>query len=97
MIDVYHVHLEDPSVVGGFIAAREVLRHIHVSDGNRLAPGWGHVPIKEVLTTLTHLDYARWITVEALQVPTPEAAVAQSGRHLREVLTTTTTLPVQLR
>lgn len=88
MLDLYHVHLEDPGVAAAFTAARHVLRHVHVCDSNRLAPGWGHLNLKEVIATLTYLDYEGWVSVEALQVPTPEAAVAQSGRHLREILTT---------
>lgn len=97
MLDLYHVHLEDPAVAASFIAGRQVLRHVHVCDGNRLAPGWGHLNLKEVLATLKSLDYGGWVTVEALQVPTPEAAVTQSGRHLRELLTTLDTLPPAAR
>jgi sugar phosphate isomerase/epimerase len=66
-----------------------------VCDGNRLAPGWGHVNLKEVLATLKYLEYEGWVTVEALQVPTPDAAVVQSGRHLREILLTLDSLPAR--
>jgi sugar phosphate isomerase/epimerase len=95
MIDLYHVHLEDPSVSGSLVAAGGMLRHVHVCDGNRLAPGWGHMNLKEALATLRSLDYEGWVTVEALQVPTPDAAVEQSGRHLREILITLSSLPVR--
>jgi sugar phosphate isomerase/epimerase len=97
MIDIYHVHLEDPGVAAAFVAARHVLRHVHVCDSNRLAPGWGHLNLKEVIATLKYLGYEGWVSVEALQVPAPEAAVAQSGRHLREILTTLDGWPDRFR
>jgi sugar phosphate isomerase/epimerase len=93
MLDLYHVHLEDPAVAASFIASRGVLRHVHLSDSNRLAPGWGHLNLKEVLATLQALGYAGWVAVEVRQVPTPEAAVSQSGRHLRELLVSLATQP----
>lgn len=93
MLDLYHVHLEDPSLTASFITAREVLRHVHICDSNRRAPGWGHLNLKDVLAVLQSLHYRGWVTVEVLQAPTQEAAVTQSGRHLRELLTTLESWP----
>lgn len=93
MLDLYHVSLEDPSITGAFIAAREILAHVHICDSNRRAPGWGHLNLKEVLATLKYLDYAGWISVEAVQGTNPSATVVQSGRHLRELLVTLESAP----
>lgn len=89
MLDVYHVALEDPSVPAAFVTAGRAggLRHVHLCDGNRLAPGWGSLNLKDVLATLRAMDYRAWITVECLQRPNGAAAVAQSGRYLQTLVT----------
>ncbi len=98
MLDAYHVHLEDTSVPAAFARAwREgVLAHVHVCDSNRLAPGWGHLPLKDVLATLGALGYAGWVTVECLQRPSPEAAARQAATHLRRLLEECTGSPAAL-
>lgn len=88
MLDVYHVHLEDPSVPAAFVraAVEGVLAHVHVCDSNRLAPGWGHLPLKDVLAVLAATGYEGWVTVECLQRPSPERAARQAAGHLRRLL-----------
>lgn len=88
MLDVYHVHLEDPSVPGAFVkaAVEGLLAHVHVCDSNRLAPGWGHLPLKDVLAVLAATGYEGWVTVECLQRPSPERAARQAAVHLRRLM-----------
>lgn len=88
MLDVYHVQLEEVSIPAAFVRAwvEGVLAHVHVCDSNRLAPGWGHFPLKDILSILLAVRYPGWITVECLQRPTPERAASQAGAHLRRLL-----------
>ncbi len=88
MLDLYHVSLEDPSLPGAFVRAwaQGVLAHVHVCDSNRLAPGWGHLPLKDVLAVLWAVGYPGWVTVECLQRPSPEQAARQAAGHLRRLL-----------
>lgn len=89
MLDLYHVALEDPSLPAAFVAAHRagVLRHVHLCDSNRLAPGWGNLDTKDILATLDALGYQGWVTVECLQRPDADAAARQAGSHLRAILT----------
>jgi sugar phosphate isomerase/epimerase len=88
MLDVYHVQLGDVSIPAAFARAwaEGVLAHVHVCDGNRLAPGWGHLPLRDVLAVLLAVGYDGWVTVECLQHPSPEQAARQAAGHLRRLL-----------
>jgi sugar phosphate isomerase/epimerase len=88
MLDVYHVQLGDVSIPAAFARAwaEGVLAHVHVCDGNRLAPGWGHLPLRDVLAVLLAVWYDGWVTVECLQHPSPEQAARQAAGHLRRLL-----------
>lgn len=95
MLDVYHVHLGDVSIPGAFAAAWSagLLAHVHVCDSNRLAPGWGHLPLRDVLAVLAAVGYRGWATVECRQQPSPEQAARQAARHLRGLLDELTASP----
>lgn len=99
MLDLYHVQLGDVSVPAAFVAAwaAGVLAHVHVSDSNRLAPGWGHFPLRDVLAVLEAVGYTGWVTVECLQRPSPEATARQAGSHLRRLLEELQGSPAGLR
>ncbi len=87
MLDLYHVSLEDPSIPGSFVRAwvEGMLAHVHVCDSGRLAPGWGHLPLRDVLAVLEAVRYDGWVTVECLQRPNPEWAARQAAGHLRRL------------
>ncbi|MDQ7801545.1 MAG: sugar phosphate isomerase/epimerase family protein [Armatimonadota bacterium] len=99
MLDLYHVHLADVSVPAAFVTAwaAGVLAHVHVCDSNRLAPGWGHLPLRDVLAILAAVGYTGWVTVECLQRPSPEETVRQAGSHLRRLLEELRTSPAGFR
>lgn len=55
--DTYHMNIEEVDVAESLVAARHWLRHVQVSDSNRLEPGAGHVDWVRTLATLHGLDY----------------------------------------
>ncbi len=42
LIDLFHVHIEDPDMEESIFRARRVLRHMHFSDSDRWPAGLGH-------------------------------------------------------
>jgi sugar phosphate isomerase/epimerase len=59
LLDTFHMNIEDASLGNAIREAAPYLRHVHVADSNRRAPGWGHIDFTEVLTALTDIDYGR--------------------------------------
>lgn len=84
MPDLFHMNIEDASLVDVFRAAKDEIAYVHVADSNRLAPGWGHLPFDEIFAALREMEYNGWLTAEILPRPDPESAAAQTARFLRE-------------
>ena len=50
--DMFHQALEEKSIVGAMITARPYLAHVQLGDSNRLAPGQGFLPWRDIIETL---------------------------------------------
>jgi len=62
------------------------ISYVHVADSNRLAPGWGHLPLEGLLRVLADLGYEGYLTAEILPKPDPESAARQAAAFLRGCL-----------
>jgi sugar phosphate isomerase/epimerase len=86
--DSFHMALEEASVPAALVEAQRsgFLRHVQVSDTNRLAPGWGHLNWSDFFATLRSLGYDGYVSVEANQIPDSEAAAVQGMRFVSAAL-----------
>lgn len=69
LLDVFHVHIEEPSIVGAVQEARPYLKHVHLSDNHRGLPGTGSVPWASFLQALNAAEYRGWAVIEAFTLP----------------------------
>ncbi|HVH30210.1 MAG TPA: sugar phosphate isomerase/epimerase family protein, partial [bacterium] len=83
LADTFHMNIEEASIEESLRRAGTRLRHIHVADSNRLAPGWGHLDFTRILSVLRQIDYRGYLSVEILPHPNPHAAARQALEHLR--------------
>lgn len=81
--DIYHMHLEDPSLAAGLIEAAPYLRHVHFADSNRRAPGRGSLNFAEIIRILKALRYDRFVTFEIAQGTDGLAEARFAADHLR--------------
>ena len=86
LADVYHMHLEDPSVPSALIRSMPYLGHIHFADSTRKAPGSGCIDFVEVIKDLEAMDYAGYATVEVTPVPSVLGSAEESIRYLQPIL-----------
>jgi sugar phosphate isomerase/epimerase len=82
MPDLFHMNIEDASFRDAFENGGDLVTYIHVSDSNRLAPGWGHIPFDEVFCALAGIGYDGFLTAEILPKPDPWSAAAHAARFL---------------
>jgi D-psicose/D-tagatose/L-ribulose 3-epimerase len=75
MYDTFHGHLEEKSQTRAIAAHAPFIRHIHVSENDRGAPGSGQIDFPRILTELKRHNYDRWLVIEAFS-PVPELAGA---------------------
>ncbi len=71
MLDTFHMNIEDTSIEGSLEYCRDLIRHIHFIDSNRLAPGMGHLDMLGIHEKLKELAYTGYLCLEAL--PKPDA------------------------
>lgn len=86
MPDIFHMNIEDQSIVGSLIKHIDEIGYIHFADSNRFAPGYGHLHFPEIINALKALDYNNWISVEILPMPDPYTAAKQSIDYLRKII-----------
>lgn len=84
--DTYHAFLEERTLYGSLVAAAPYLGYIHMSDGNREAPGWGLIDFSEVIGVLAALGYDGALVCEVLMTPDPEKVARHSIQYLRGLL-----------
>ena len=86
LADTFHMNIEDVSIVESLKMAGKMLVHVHLSDSNRLAPGWGHLDIPSVVRTLEEIGFDRYISFEVLPKPSPKEAATQGITYVKSLL-----------
>jgi sugar phosphate isomerase/epimerase len=86
LADTFHMNIEEASIEAALRSAGSRLKHVHVADSNRLAPGWGHLDFAALLRTLREIGYAGFLSAEILPHPDPRAAARQTVAYLRPLL-----------
>ena len=86
MLDLFHMNIEDASIESGILEAGDYLRHIHICDSNRHAPGCGHLNFPGIINTLKKIDYQNFLSGEVLPVPDDYTAAQLTAEYLRPLL-----------
>ena len=72
LLDTFHMNIEEKDPVESIMKSKKWLKHFHVADSNRWAPGFGHIDFKAIFQALKDINYKGFITVES--IPKPENA-----------------------
>lgn len=75
MADVFHMNIEERSIVESLRQSKDFLVHVHISDSNNFAPGTGHLDFGSIFKVLSELGYEGYVSAE-LGVDTSEAVGA---------------------
>ncbi|OGF59127.1 MAG: hypothetical protein A2Y62_05910 [Candidatus Fischerbacteria bacterium RBG_13_37_8] len=78
LLDTYHMNIEERSIEESFRKAKGCIKYIHLADSNRLAPGWGHINFKSIVSTLNEIGYEGFIGFEILPKPSDHEAAVQT-------------------
>lgn len=65
MFDTHHANIEEKDFKSSLISMKGSLRHFHISENDRGAPGDGHIPWEEIFSILSEIEYSEWLTIEA--------------------------------
>ena len=78
LLDTYHMNIEEKSIDESLRITKDHVKYMHFADSNRLAPGWGHINFKNVISTLNEINYEGFIGFEILPEPSDHDAAVQS-------------------
>jgi len=76
------MHIEDRSMAAAFAEAKPYLKHIHLCDANRLAPGMGIFNFERLLAAIRKTNYKGYVSAEVLPAPDENQAFDQTTRTL---------------
>ena len=68
LLDFFHVNIEDGPVAETIQIAGDKLRHIHLADSNRQAPGTGHIDWVETVRALNDIKFNGYLSVDSTPV-----------------------------
>jgi sugar phosphate isomerase/epimerase len=82
--DTYHMNIEEADPPHALAAAGPWIRHIQVSDSNRLEPGSGHIDWVATLQAIASIGYSGELAYECRLSGPVDEVLATSVRRIRE-------------
>jgi len=86
LADTFHMNIEEQSIEDSLLSVRDILKHVHVADSNRLAPGMGHLNFERLVNVLKSIGYDRYLTVEIIPKPSMNIAFEKAAESLRPLI-----------
>ena len=87
LADVFHMNIEEADPAKALGEAMEQVRHVHMVDSNRRAPGMGHMDLRAIARVIRDADYRGYLSAECFPLPDPrtaaETALETWNRFLR--------------
>ena len=86
MLDTFHMNIEDVSFSQSIFDAKEYLGYLQISDSNRLYPGGGHIPFREIISSLKAIDFNGYLSLQIVMDPDFKTAARLGINHLRSLM-----------
>jgi len=76
MYDTHHAHIEEKDIAAAITTGGSAIKHVHISENDRGAPGTGLVDWDTSFAALKSIGYDGWLTIEAFSPDDPDFAAA---------------------
>lgn len=83
VMDLFHANIEEADLEQTALQFGARIRHVHISDSNRLAPGHGHITFGPLFAALEKGGFNGTLGIEALPLPDVATAAAAAMRAYR--------------
>jgi sugar phosphate isomerase/epimerase len=78
LLDIFHMNIEEPSILESLSGNVNLTPYIHMVDSNRWAPGFGHINFDAIAITLQHAGFRGVFSAEILPLPDPITAAKKA-------------------
>jgi len=85
LADTFHMNIEEVSIYGSIIQAKDYITHVHFADSNRWAPGCGHLDFAKIVQTLKKINYQGYVSAEILPFPDSDSCARLTAEHLNKI------------
>lgn len=69
MLDTFHMNIEEQSIGNAIRTAGDLLGHFHTGECNRMVPGQGRTPWREIHDALEDIGYDGTVVMEPFVIP----------------------------
>lgn len=69
MLDTFHMNIEETSMAAAILSAGSLLGHFHTGECNRMVPGQGRMPWREIGEALRDIHYDGFVVMEPFVHP----------------------------
>lgn len=83
--DFFHVSIEEDNIEQAILDSGKWIRHVHLGDSNRLAPGYGHTDWKSAFKALNRIGFTGYMNLECGLPGDRETTLAATAKYLRGV------------
>lgn len=74
LYDTHHAHIEEKDITAAITTGGSAIKHVHISENDRGAPGSGLVDFDTNFAALKKIGYDGWMTTEAFSTDDPDFA-----------------------
>jgi len=85
LADTFHMNVEEVFIEDSIANNQNLIKYIHFSDSNRLAPGYGHIDFKKILKILIKENYDSFISFEIMPFPDSETAAKVALEYTKDI------------
>jgi sugar phosphate isomerase/epimerase len=89
LCDLFHMNIEEANSAAALRAVGPRVGHVHFVDSNRRPAGCGHIDFAPIATVLRELNYAGYLSAEALPWPDSRSAAEQTMSTFRRFFAAT--------
>ena len=89
LADTFHMNIEETSMDLPLRQAGARLKHVHLVDSNRRAPGLGHLDFSPILAALGAVEFSGYLSAEILPLPDDETAAMTWMKTYRSLVADT--------
>lgn len=86
LLDTFHMNIEEENILMAIESSASFLKHVHLADSNRLAPGKGHMNFDEIIGTLKKINYQGFLSFEIIPSPSMEKAALYGINYINKIL-----------